>query len=204
MLSLKTIRSLVLDDIAARFNDENVCVAHIYFDYKDPEGQTMENIIRRLLKQLLLPLNLVPRQFRNLYDEQRRKARLPDLSVWIREWAHVSSKFSSVYLIFDALDECGPKVTREILQLTDKKLRNSNTKIMYTVRSHMMPIIREHFQVQSIIWQKIEAHDDDIKTYLTTRMEEEWRHAPDLIPDVVDVVSNGARGKYVSSFDCSN
>lgn len=202
MFSLKT-RSLVIDDIAARVHDENVCVAHIYFDYKDPEGQTVESIIRRLLKQLLLPLNLVPRQFRDLYDEQRRKARLPDLSVWIREWANVSSKYSSVYLIFDALDECGPKVTREMLQLMDKKLRNSNTKIMYTVRSHMMPIIREHFQGPPII-QKIEAHDDDIKTYLTTRMEDEWRHASDLIPDVVNVVSNGARGKYVSSFGGSN
>src|SRR5204863_5776363 len=102
-------RSLVIDNLAESLEIHKMRVVHVYFDYKDPEGQTPDSIIRCLLKQLLIPSDLIPADLQTLYEDQRRRQHLPDIAILTRLWDSLSSKYSSVYAVFDALDECNPK-----------------------------------------------------------------------------------------------
>lgn len=38
----------------------DACVAYLFFDYKNREAETGNHVVRSLLKQLLLPLDLIP------------------------------------------------------------------------------------------------------------------------------------------------
>ena len=169
-------------------------MVHIYFDYKDPEGQTAESIIRCLLKQLLIPLDLVPRDLQTLYEDQRRRLCLPDNATLVRLWDRLTSKYSSVYAVFDALDECSPKARVELLNLIDK-IRKPNIKILCTFRSYVQSIVLERFKDSHFL--KIEAHADDIRNYLSERLKKEWEHHPLLIPLIIDAIADKATGQYI-------
>src|SRR5436190_8058081 len=88
--------SLAIDDITKAIDEDNTRVAYMYFDYKNREEQTGDNVIRILLKQLLLPSNLIPRDLESAYDECRSHRKDPNRGSSTRQLLSIAATLSSV------------------------------------------------------------------------------------------------------------
>ena len=88
-------------------------------------------IVRIILKQLLLPLDTVPRDLEAIYDDCCARFKSPESAVFIRQLLSVATKFSSVYVILDALDESSSTTLEDTIQLIHQ-FKDSRIKVFCT------------------------------------------------------------------------
>ena len=74
-------------------------------------------------------------------------------------------------------------------------MKDSGFKVFCTFRPNLINV---GDQVDVSMVYSIHAHDEDIRNYLSIRLEEEWIHDECFIPQIVDQLAEGAKGKYVS------
>jgi hypothetical protein len=178
----------VIDD---RLTQDDARIAYIYFDYKDSKAQTVENVFRSLLKQLLWPLALIPPEVESLYDQHFRQSKVTECSVFARLLQQVASNNpSSVSLLFDALDECDVGVRDEIISLI-RQLKISGARVFCTSRQHLVTLPD---QLDTATVLKIRAHDEDVRNYLTCRMTE-WKFAESFKERIINRIVHGVDGK---------
>lgn len=140
----------------------------MYFDYKAQQTQTPIDIVTGLLKQLLTQLADIPEELECLYDECTRADKKPDQSTLTQLLASVSQKFSTVYMIFDALDECSDSHQKDMSGLF-AQLQQSSHRLLISFRSHLNKLGSTLFDIR--IFQ-ISANESDLKQYVTSRLEE--------------------------------
>lgn len=107
--------------------------------------------------------------------------------------------FSSVYVMLDALDECNSETLEDTISLIHQ-FEKFGIKVFCTFR----PIIDfqgvRRLEAQTI--HSIEAHDKDVRNYLSIRLNKEWRHSNKrFLPKIIDQLAEGAKGKSVSLFN---
>lgn len=171
-------------------------VVYVYFDYKNPKSQSGEDIIRCLLKQLLCRSNLVPRDVEALFDEFNNRSTSPNLPTFIRLFISLSSQFSTIYVMLDALDECSPENLKDVIALVGQ-LNDSNIKVFCTSRNYF-PDLRNQLGALTIL--HIEADPDDLRNYLSIKLNEEWKFDDASKVIIKDKLADRAEGKLDSSF----
>ncbi len=181
----------MIDNIVGSTKAKGDSVAYIYFDYKDREAHTGENVIRSLLKQLLLPMTLVPQALESLYDEFCSQSIIPDTSTFMEQLISTCAHYSSVSIILDALDECGSETLDAVINLI-RELSRSSVKIFVTSRPHLSNLPSE---LEKPLILQVEAQDDDVKNYLSVRLGKEWRYSEHLKSRIIYAIAQGTRGK---------
>jgi len=121
-------------------------LAYIYFDYKDRARQTPEVILSELLKQLafrrtdLQADTSVSPHIEKMYEKMHTEGKRPSMSDLQEVFISIAAEFSEVFLIFDALDECGENERNLLLpflmRLPLARKGNVGFKIMITGRPH--------------------------------------------------------------------
>ena len=96
--------------------------------------------------------------------------------------------------MLDALDECGSESLDDIIALI-RLFKNSGVKVFCTSRPYLMNL-REQLDTSIIV--PIDAHDEDVRNYLTIRLNKEWRHAQCFLKQIIDRLAEGAKGKSVA------
>lgn len=183
--------SLVIDKIRHTIRQSNACIAYIYFDYKSGEIQTGDHVVRTLLKQLLLPLDLVPRDLEGVYDECRSRLKDLDKAIFVRQLLSTAAAFSSVYIILDALDECTSGTLEEIIGLL-RQFKDRGIKVLCTFRPFLNLRVGLDVSVHSI-----GAHDEDVRNYLSIRLNKAWPHNKCLRNKIIDRLAEGANGMLI-------
>lgn len=183
----------MIDEII-KSHQSNVCVAYIYFDYKNAEAQTGDFVIRTLLKQLLIPLDLVSRELETVYDESCSRLKSPPKEWLISQLLSVAAKFSIVFIMLDALDECSNETLEDAITLVHR-FKDSGIKVFCTFRPIFINL-GDRLGVSDIY--TISAHDEDVKNYLSIRLNKEWRHNKGFISQIIDRLVVDAEGKLVS------
>ena len=92
--------------------------------------------------------------------------------------------------MLDALDECGSETLNDIIALI-RLFKNSGIKVFCTSRPHLMNL-NEQLDTSIIL---IDAHDEDVRNYLTIRLNKEWRHDQCFREQIIDRLAEGAKGK---------
>ena len=169
-------------------------IAYIYFDFKNQEVQTGDNVVRTLLKQLLLPSDLIPPDLEKVYDDCYSRQKVPEEGIFYRQLLSMATTFSSVYVMLDALDECSSGALEDLIVLI-RKLKGHGLKVFCTFRPNLIDL-GERLDIPSI--QSIGAHDEDVRNYLSIRLNKEWRHDKSLGNEVIDPLVKGAHGKLIS------
>lgn len=172
-------------------NERNYRTIYIYFDYKNAEVQTLDHVVRSLLKQLLCTTILIPRDVESVFHDCRRRSEEPELSTSIRLLRHtISTNFNSdVFIALDALDECGS--IDPFIELICK-LENSGAKIVCTSRPNLISLA-DRLNTTAVL--PIEAQDEDIKNYVRTVLQEKWKYAEKLRNQIIDRLALKAEGK---------
>jgi hypothetical protein len=191
------IRSVVVDYLKHTFQGENVGIACIYCSYKEQQEQTTTNLIASLVQQLVQRHAIVPDDVRNLYKCHIRTQTRPSLRECSNLLQSQIHKFSKIFVIIDALDEC-LESNRESLITEIQKLQSS-IHLLVTSR-HIAGI--EHF-FENAARLEIFANGEDVRIYLESRIAREGRlkryikSDSTLQDDIISTIIGKASGMFV-------
>jgi len=172
-------------------HQSNISIAYVYFDYQNEDAQSGDYVVRTLLKQLLLPTDLIPRELEQVYEDCCSHSKSPDKAFFIQQLSSAAAKFSSVYIMLDALDECSLKTLNDIISLIHQ-FKASTLKFFCTFRPNLINLGKQ-LGVSTIY--SIAAHDDDIRNYLSIRLKREWRHGKHFPEQIIERLVTAAEGK---------
>jgi Cdc6-like AAA superfamily ATPase len=151
-------------------SDPSIGVAWIYGDYKQRKAQTLESLLGSLLAQLIRgrTARRQPEAWKVVEDLNRKyhqnvTASAKDLSSMLLQEAH---HFRTVYIIIDALDECGrDELIRDDLLEVVQALP-PNTQLFLTSRD--IPNVEENIEdpLRIEIW----ARQEDVENYVIGRI----------------------------------
>ena len=182
---------MIIDELCGVFKDQNIAVAFVYLDYQDRQHQTHIRVLRCLLKQLVTQRQKLPSFLGDLYDESMRGMTNLDALTLLAQFYSCAKEYDSVYLFFDAFDECGADQHESMLSTMSELLRQPSVKIIIATRHllHRLQTISEN-----ALTIQIEARDDDLQQYLWSRLEKPTYPSRGLKKEIVDVITQGAEG----------
>lgn len=172
------LASVVIDHFRAKFLDSDAALAFIYCTYTDPKDAG--DLVRSLFKQIASQVPI-------LYDLPKARNDV------IQTLRSITSIFSRVYVVIDALDECSDDDRTDLIDALNRLRPFMN--ILVTAR----PVASIE---QSLHWdfeQRIEAIDKDIATYVEVeltgeRFPDELIRRPELRSNIVRQVVASAKG----------
>ncbi|KAL8645740.1 MAG: hypothetical protein Q9226_007163 [Calogaya cf. arnoldii] len=160
-----TLASLVIDHLSHKFPNDQAAVAHVYFDYRDQEHQSIESTIASLLKQVANTLPRIPTVVTALYQKFAKQQQNLELRDLLQALSSTCQEHNAVYIMFDALDECESTCRKGLFKHLDE-LKGS-AKVFVTSRPYPDDV-REAFRCTSQI--EIKAHSADIERYINERI----------------------------------
>ncbi|KAM3066169.1 hypothetical protein ACMFMF_010485 [Clarireedia jacksonii] len=159
-----TMTSIVVAELNTRYNDENIGIAYIYFNFREDGSQKLDSLLASLLKQLAQTRSTLPDPIKNLHNRRNTKNERPSLNDIKVCLQNIVMLYSRVFILVDALDECKASENcrsafiSEIFGLQDK------SKINLFATSRFIPEITDLFDES--ITLEVRASDEDIRRYL--------------------------------------
>jgi hypothetical protein len=168
----KTIlTSIVVEDLRTFSGTESdVGVAFIYCDYKLRHEQTGDMLLTSLLKQLVAGRSTLPDHIQKLYEnhgEGTRSLSSEDIRATLRS---VSSSYSRVFIVVDALDEGEDHHLTTLFSEVFSLQKQCGVNVIATTR----PAVTERLSTlfKGAIEIEINAKDEDVQRYVEARMHE--------------------------------
>lgn len=193
------ITATIIDDLYTRFHDDtSIAIAYLYCDFRRQHEQKLEQLLANLLKQLAQSLTSIPDDVQTLYEQYKDQPKRPSLDEISKVLHSLSTFYSKVFIVIDALDEC---------QITDGCLARFLNEI-FSLRarqrasicstSRFIPEILEKFKECTSL--EIRARDADVQTYLAshmTRLPSFVQSNPNLQHEIKATISKTVDGMYV-------
>jgi hypothetical protein len=166
----KTIlTSIVIDNLGIRFQDKpNIGIAYLYCNFRRRDEQKVEDLLASLLKQLSQKRSSLPDRIKALVKRHKEERTRPLLDEISKALHSLTTMYSRVFIVVDALDECQvsdgcqARFLSEIFNLQAK----CGANIFAT--SRFIPKITEKFQESMSL--EIRASEGDVRRYLDGHM----------------------------------
>jgi hypothetical protein len=198
----KTIlSSTILEDI---FNHREThpghAVAYFYFDFNDVQKQSNEKMLCSLIVQLLRQAVDIPARLDTLFYGGRPPA-LEELLQIVRD---MTQQFPQIYIMLDALDECGQRL--ELMEILEVIVgwKFSNLHLIMTSRQEqeIKSSLESFVDPKNIICLENDVVDKDIQLYIRQRLCEDkglakWRKDVTLQQEIEAALLKGSKGMYV-------
>ena len=161
----KTIMSsIVIDHLRKTFRKDNFGVAFIYCRYKLRMEQSPQSVLSSLLRQLIQGQHLVSKEASTLYEAHKQNNSRPTLQEVGDLLEIEASRYSKVFIVLDALDECSDTdgARRDILS----KIRDLQSKgaVNLAATSRLIPTIMHDFK--DAVRLEIKASEADVRAYI--------------------------------------
>jgi len=189
----------VVDHLQAAFKDEKVAVVCIYCNYKERTEQTASNLVASLLKQLIQEQSVtsdISASVKALYSNHINTGTRPTLGESVKALQAEIRRYSKVFIVADALDECPEDNGTRGDLLTELRSLVAAVNLLFT--SRYLTSIERDFQGTKRL--DIRANDDDIRRYIEVRIQREHRLArhvradPTLQESIVNTIVGNAEG----------
>lgn len=209
----KTIlTSIVVDRLTSEFEGgPSVGVGYIYCNFKRSNEQSIHDLLANLLKQLLLKklvLNQLaedsaplPQIVENLYTRHQAHRTKPSREELSAALHSVAAKYSRVFIVIDALDECQSDGCWAGLLAELFNLQNSQRINIFATSRHVPEII-DQFKGKSESLE-IRASDQDVERFLDMEIQNLGlsracvRENHELQQEIKTGIAKSAGGMYV-------
>jgi hypothetical protein len=192
-------RSVIINHIQETFNYPDVGLAYVFCNFRKERDQTAIDIFASLLMQLASQQSAAPKSAQLHLGYANHWRRTPLEKYLDALWIEVH-RFSKVFIIIDALDECadGEHLLAQLQKMS--------------IRIHLLVTARNISKYDNVSRLHILARDEDISLYVRARIEKESnlaRHVendplhPALQEDILHTVVDKASGMYVTRTDTS-
>jgi len=173
--------------------DESVAIACVYFNHK--ENFAPVDILGSLIKHLVQRRARVSDEIRDLYNRHLQRETRPTFTELSEQLQTESRKFSTVFIVLDALDECpeSQQTRAKVLSI----LRELQTmRLMVTGRPHILDMTQTF---EGAVRLDICASDSDIEKYVEGQMEmqtnlKKYKQGDDLRETIKNTIVSKANG----------
>ena len=181
-----------------RTQSSSIGVAYVYCNYQEQIEQDASSMLAAIVKQLVQGRPWALEPVERLHKKHHHLGMKPKIEEIFSALQEVIAKFSTVYLVIDALDECRDNDgTRSQLLARLKDLQiGQDVRIMATAR--FIPEIEAEFQAEMNL--EIRASDDDVRRYVagqTHRLHRCIQRDPALQAMMEDKLVEAVDGMYV-------
>jgi Cdc6-like AAA superfamily ATPase len=193
----KTIlASIVVDELESRCgNKSDVGIAYIFcsFQRHDDQSQKLESLMASIVRQLAQGLSPLPEIIESLHEKHRIKGTRPsvhEISIALR---FIIGRFSRLFIIVDALDECHNLTISQLLNVIFDLQATENLNFLAT--SRFIPDIVTMFQNMPTL--EIRAAKVDVMEYLVSNLHKLplfVSRDPQLQQDIVTSITNSVDG----------
>lgn len=174
----------------------------MYFQYDARSLHTSVNVLRALCRQIVLQLGVVPQSLQTAYDRFKDggTSGKPDKTFYLSLLTECIEKFSAVFIIFDAFDECAEDQRSDVLKWLQQLLR-SQLRVLLTARPHVSKSsefceddgLQEWMQPESTL--EISASPDDIAIYMDQKLKSNKRCDDELKKTILNTITVNAQGQ---------
>ncbi len=190
----------MIEELTTRFsNDPTIGIAYIYCNFRQQDEQKIDKLLASLLKQLAESQPSLPGILKELYNRHKMKRTRPSLEEISRSLQVVTTLYSRVFLIIDALDEC--QVANGCRQrfLSEMFSLQDNHGVNLYITSRFIPEITAKFQGNILL--EIRASKEDIGRYLEGHIRylpafDDWNRQ--LQDEIKDIIADAVDGMYVA------
>jgi len=165
----KTIMAAIaIDHLCKLAGNDGIGVTYLFCSYKAQADQTVPSLLAALLKQLVQNrLDIAP-VVTQMYDEHSNRKSRPSMDEIIRALQSVCSKYSAVYIVVDALDECASKTRNQLIDKVCELQARMDVRLLFTSRH--IPEIRQKFQCNPTL--EVRASEEDVGRYIQSRIND--------------------------------
>lgn len=170
-----TLTSMMINHISSKFSsDAEIGIAYIYCSYRQQEEQETGKLLASVLRQLTQRVHPLPESLKNLYNTHGTTQTRPSEDELLEALHFVLPRYSRVFLVIDALDECQTSNNR-IVNFLDKLVElQKKHGINIFATSRYIPHIVNYFG--SSVSLEIRARQDDITRYINGQMDQLPNH----------------------------
>ncbi|PKX95976.1 ankyrin [Aspergillus novofumigatus IBT 16806] len=188
------LASIIIDELLNSSSTEASPVAFFYFDHQDHSTQGTSEVLCCMLRQLLEKLPAIPSPVAELFQKSGHKGQMP-LHECERLLTDIASGLRCTYLVLDGLDESEDR--KSLLQSIKNIIQSHQVRLLVTSRPHI-PDLVDLFQQHPNI--RIEAHEEDLKTYLYRELDQGGIYDiadQDFANRLVQNLTQGAEGMFL-------
>ncbi|KAL2037429.1 hypothetical protein N7G274_009914 [Stereocaulon virgatum] len=186
------LASFIINNLQLGPNPSTV-LSYLYCNYNEAGTQSAINLMKSILRQLASRTDVLNNDLERFYKEKSS----PSFAECCQLLHKAADHMSNIHVVIDALDEC-TEATRDILLTELEKLR---PKVCLIITSRHT--FGDHYEPESALCLKIHAQEEDIKQYLSERVEtsrplrDHIKTRPELRDQVLDVVITKANGMFL-------
>ncbi|KAF5856759.1 hypothetical protein ETB97_006748 [Aspergillus alliaceus] len=207
----KTMLSIGLIEELARAQDESIVVIYFFCQNADYELNTLEAILKGLILQLVNQQTELKGSLRRRWDTVQ-ECFSENITSWQSLWNILfemlaQCKYSRVYMVVDALDECQDEGMADFLKSIVRKGLDHPAKIKWMLTSRPWDgaervLLAGHDQVQVSL--DGEAHSQSVseavKAYITSKVEElsrQHRYGATLKSEIETELTERSEGTFL-------
>ncbi|KAL5377140.1 hypothetical protein DPSP01_009953 [Paraphaeosphaeria sporulosa] len=163
------VAALAIDHLLKSVQSSSVGIACVYYNYKAQEEQDTSSMLAAIVKQLVQSRPAMAEPVARLYKQHADRGTKPSLDEIFSALQEIVAKYSTVYIVIDALDECrdsdGTR-SQVLARLKDLQVRQ-DIRLMATAR--FIPEIEAEFQKAAKL--EIRASDRDVRRFVAGQMD---------------------------------
>jgi ankyrin repeat protein len=202
------LSSTILEDLFQSCEaQEGSVTAYFYFDFSDPQMQDPKLMVRSMITQLVQRCSFVSESLDTLFASCEKGQRQISTEVCLQVLKNISRDFPRVYLVLDALDECGSRNELIDILTTMAAWRIKTLHLLVTSRKErdIECSLNSLIDEQNIISLQSQIVDKDIRLYISQRLANDkslhkWRKDRELQKEIENTLMNGAHGMQVICF----
>lgn len=163
------LASQIIDRLHQTFGtDENIGIAYVYCDFRQRHEQCIKEVLGSLIKQLALRRRVLHHVIEILRESQRSNGRvsLADLSTGL---STISSSFSRIFVVIDALDEI------QLVDASHKRIISDILRLQSSYKVNLLVTSRPITDVTGLFKDtpsmEIKADPGDVKRYISSRIK---------------------------------
>ncbi|KAK4067145.1 uncharacterized protein Triagg1_7873 [Trichoderma aggressivum f. europaeum] len=172
--------------------------SYVYLNYNRQEDQDVQKLLASLLKQLAGGCHPLPESTKELYNEHLRGRTRESLEELKTDLRRVITKYSEVFIILDALDECQYFELNLFLSTLFELQKEHVMRILTTSRP--IPEIMDWFDTLNSIKLQIRAKARDVTKYIDAHIDRSpkvARESPTLRNEIKSDISEATDGMFL-------
>jgi hypothetical protein len=201
------LSSTVLEDLFDFCKlQQGYVVAYFYFDFSDPQTQDPEAMVRSVIAQLIRKCSVTPNSLDTLFSQHENNNQKPSIETYLEALKDLVQDFPRVYLVLDALDECGSRaeLTDILTTMVGWRIPTFNFLVTSRKEQDIEHCLEDLVEKNCIIGLQSDIIDSDIQLYIRERLctdkhLQKWRKDRELQDEIEKVLIKGSHGMLVTT-----
>jgi Cdc6-like AAA superfamily ATPase len=162
------VAAIAIDYLLKSAQSSSVGVAYVYCNYKAHEEQGASSMLAALIKQLVRARPSIMESVEQLHKQHIDRGTKPSLEEILGALRRVIMQYTTVYVVVDALDECGNSDGTRHQFLTKLQELQATQDVRLLTTSRFIPEIEDAFK--EAVRLEVRADNNDVRRFVAGQM----------------------------------